>query len=175
MGFFSSLLRGVGRVATSFLGITAPAAAAAAPIVRRAAASPIVRRVGRGALALGGAAALGGAFAGGEALAGGGFEGDGTGVSGGNGLTFRRTVVETINRESGDVVRVQVLRGAPFIMRHDIIVAKRVIRMASKLGRTKGLRHTVRQSVASQLTEEIKDQALAQVRSLGGSRNTKDS
>lgn len=81
----------------------------------------------------------------------------------GNASTFRETVVQTIDRVSGQIVCQETLKGAPFIMRSDIIVAKRVIRMASKLGRTKGLRHTVKQSVTSKLKEAIEQQALSQV------------
>jgi len=183
MGFFSKLLGTVAGVAGRFLGVPAVGAvrqAVVAPAARALAAGGAAgrvlarSRVGRGALALGGAAALGGAFAGGEALAAGAIDDDGVGIVGGNGLTVRRTIVQTINRQTGEVVRARVLRGAPFIMRHDIIVAKRVIRMASKLGRTKGLRHTVKQSVASQLTEAIRDQALDAVRALGGSSHKKE-
>lgn len=83
--------------------------------------------------------------------------------TGGNGLTFRQTLVQTIEVGTSRVVSEQVLRGSPFLMRNDIQIAKRVIRTASKLGRLKGIRHTVRQSSAAKLKDAIEQKALDQV------------
>jgi len=47
--------------------------------------------------------------------------------------TFRQTVVQTIDRTTGNVVKQELFRGSPFLMNHDIVVAKKVFRMASKL------------------------------------------
>ena len=47
--------------------------------------------------------------------------------------TFRRTIVQTVSRATGQVVRQEEFRGSPFLMNHDIVVAKKVFRMAQKL------------------------------------------
>jgi len=161
MGFFGDLISGAGRLVRGFLGV--PAAAAAAPVAR-AIAPAIARggtRLGRVGRAVGGAVGLGGAFAVGEAGVGaliGDGDGGGGGV-GGNGRTFRRTIVQTVNREDGAVIRQEVRRGAPFLMRRDVIVAKRVFRMASKL-HGKLPRRTVRQSRVKALTDRVVESAL---------------
>lgn len=54
------------------------------------------------------------------------------GLRGGAG-TFRRTIVQTVSRSTGAVVKEETFRGAPFLMNHDITVAKKVFRVASKL------------------------------------------
>lgn len=45
-----------------------------------------------------------------------------------------RTIVQTVDAE-GNVVRQKVLRGSPFLMRRDFIIAKRVNRLSGKLTR----------------------------------------
>ena len=82
---------------------------------------------------------------------------------GGNGQTFRTTHVHTVEVGTGRIVRTEVLRGTPFIMRNDIQIAKRVIRTATKLGRLKGMRHTVRPSNSAKLKAAIEQKALDQV------------
>lgn len=52
---------------------------------------------------------------------------------GGAGGTVRQTIVQTVDRATGNVVRQDVFRGAPFLMNHDITVAKKVFRVAQKL------------------------------------------
>lgn len=158
MGFFGNVFRGITGAIKGFLGVPARAAPAARFVGGRAAAQPTRRALAR----LGGAAALGGAFAGGDlavgALAGGGDIGGDGGV-GGNGRTFRRTIIQTIDSDSGEVLKQRVRRGSPFLMRTDVIVAKRVFRMATKL-HGKLPRRTVRQSRVKALTDRVVESAL---------------
>ena len=157
MGFFSNLLRTVGRVAGSFLGITPPvapaAAAVAAPVIATAAAraAAIARGAGRVIVP---AVGVGAGFALGERLLAPGVAGGAMAVSGGNGRTTRMTQVATIDNDTGTVLKIVTLKGAPFLMRNDVIIAKRVFRLSSKLaGRMP--KRTVKQGLASQLTEKV--------------------
>jgi len=54
-------------------------------------------------------------------------------LGGGMAGAFRQTVVQTIQRGTNVVIKQEIFRGAPFLMQHDIVVAKRVFRMATKL------------------------------------------
>jgi len=47
--------------------------------------------------------------------------------------SFRRTLIQTVDRASGAVIKQEVEVGAPFLMNRDIVIAKRVFRMATKL------------------------------------------
>jgi len=47
--------------------------------------------------------------------------------------SFRQTVVQTIERGTNVVIRQEVRSGAPFLMNRDIVIAKRVFRLATKL------------------------------------------
>lgn len=157
VGFFSSVLN-IGR---RLLGIAAPVAApvarVAAPIARRVA--PIARR---GAAVVGGGIAAGAGFAVGESV----FGGDGGGVLsaaggmvGGNGETFRRTIVQTIRADDGVVIKNVFLRGAPHLMQHDLVVAKKVFRLSTKLHQ-KMPKRTVRTSRIKLLTQQVLENAL---------------
>ena len=161
MGFFGTVFNVVKSIGRAVLGIPKSVPRATPALLARArAAAPVVAR---GAAAVGGAALLGGAFQAGSNL----VDADGQpiagGGGGGNGLSFRRTLVQTVNRLTGEIEFTQILRGAPFIMRHDIQIAKRVIRTASKLGRMKGISRTVKQSLTSRTKEAIETKVLAQV------------
>ena len=57
----------------------------------------------------------------------------GRGQQTGNAGIYRQTVVQTIDRANGMVLFQEVFKGAPFLMRHDIVVAKRVFKLAQKL------------------------------------------
>jgi len=153
MGFFSSLLN-IGR---SILGIgTTAAPAAAATVAARVA--PVVRRV---AGVVTGGVAAGAGFAVGESVFGGG---GGVGVpisagTGGNGETFRRTIVQTIRADDGVVIKNVFLRGAPHLMQHDLVVAKKVFRLSSKLHQ-KLPKRTVKTSRIKLLTQQVLENAL---------------
>jgi len=140
MGFFSSIIGGATRAIGAFLGAPAPAPVQQvqqlAPIPRvgqtffpTASGGPgpaahIVPSNGRGVkfrseLGPGGKT--------------GGFGRTGSMCPGGNGQIRKMTIVQSINDE-GDVVCEEVLRGAPHLMNRDLAIAKRVKKVASKLG-----------------------------------------
>lgn len=78
---------------------------------------------------------------------------------GGAGASNRtRTIVQTID-PAGTVVKQQVLRGSPHLMRRDLLTAKRVFRLASKL-HEKLPRRTVKESEITQLKNRIVKKAL---------------
>lgn len=171
MGFFSSLLSIGRRVVGAFIPGVAPRTAAVATIPAAAArvaqagvtvGRRLARPVGRAAAALGGAAAVGAAFQGGANF----FDAEGNPISDcppGQASVVRRTLVQSVDRATGEVICTQVLRGAPFIMRHDIQIAKRVIRTVARLGKVKGISRVVKQSVASRTKDAIEQKVLAQV------------
>ncbi len=160
MGFFSNLL----SIGKRILGIGAPAAAPAAaraiPAVSGFTARGVRAGAGRFARAGAGAVGLGAGFAVGESI----FAGDGGGglaAVGGNGDSFRRTIVQTIRASDGVLIRQEVLRGGPHLMQHDLVVAKRVFRLASKL-HAKMPRRTVRVSRQKLLMQQVVENALEQ-------------
>lgn len=166
MGFFSSLISGIGKV-VGVVGravgiLPAAAAAVAAPVARVAA--PIVRAAPRAlvtaARIAAPAAVAGAAFAVGERiLAPSGLAAGGGAITGGNGRTMRVTRVATIDLATGEVIRTEDFKGAPFLMRNDVLIAKRVFRMASKLhGRMPA--RTRKQSLASTLKDKIMTKAI---------------
>jgi len=162
MGFFSNLLNIGKRVIGGLLGGGAPAAAAVAPvatIARRTVGTTARRVLGTGA----GLVAGGAAFGVGESI----FSGDGGGggtqlaAMGGNGDSFRRTIVQTIRASDGVITRQEVLRGGPHLMQHDLVIAKRVFRLAGKL-HAKMPRRTVRVSRQKMLMQQVIENALEQ-------------
>jgi len=158
MGFFSSLL-GIGKkIIGGFLG--APAAGTARVLARPAARAGLGRgariaRTGAGLVAGGAAFGLG------ESI----FAGDGDGgqlaAQGGNGDSFRRTIVQTIRASDGVITRQEILRGGPHLMQHDLVIAKRVFRLAGKL-HAKMPRRTVRVSRQKLLMQQVIENALEQ-------------
>lgn len=46
---------------------------------------------------------------------------------------FRRTMIQTIDRATGQLVSFKFVDGAPFLMNKDIVAAKRVFRLSTKL------------------------------------------
>lgn len=152
MGFFSTLL----NIGKTILGGVLGTAAVVAPKVVRPITTALPKVVKFGAPLAAGVAG-GVAFAGGEAL----FAGGGTGMGGpgGNGLSFRRTIVQTVNSQTGEIIRQELLAGAPHIMNRDIQTAKRVFRLSGKLFRRLPKR-TVRASRRQSLTEQVMNNAL---------------
>jgi len=124
MGFFSSLLRTVGGVARSFLGVGAPARAAAPIGISLPARARQIGRFGRAALP----GAIGGGLVGGGVLALAPGEAGAVGITAGSGLV-RQTIVQTFDRSSGQVVRTEILKGAPYLMRREVTALKRVVRL----------------------------------------------
>jgi len=160
VSFFGNLL----NIGKRLLGIgggaaaAAPAAAAIVPRVTAGAGSAAARAAARAARAGAGAVALGGGFALGESI----FSGDdGAAVEGvgGNGNTFRRTIVLTIRASDGVIVRRKVLEGSPHLMNKDIQIAKRVFRTSTKLG-GRLPKKVVRRSRKSMLMDQVMENAL---------------
>ncbi len=136
MGFLSSLLRG--GAALLGRGVSALGGLFRTPAVR-------------------GIATIAGGTAIGTGLAG-LFGGDGAAAEDEGAMGRRtRTIVQTVNAE-GQVVKQRVLRGSPFLMRRDFIIAKRVLRTASKLGRFS--KRTITPSKMKMFTDAVIDNAL---------------
>lgn len=150
MGFFDTLIKGVVSVGRGILGL--PAAAPAA-IRTGQVSTTAARRIALAGAGAGGAVGIGV----GLSTAGGG--GPMIGGVGGNGLTFTRTIVQSVNKETGVVVREEVLRGSPHLMNRDLAVAKRVFRLAGKLHRRMPKR-AVRMSRQKMLTQQVVENAL---------------
>ena len=70
---------------------------------------------------------------------------------------FVETVVQTFAPD-GTIIREKVFAGAPFLMKKDLVIAKRVFKLASKL-HGKLPRRTMKQSEMSKLNEAILDKA----------------
>jgi len=166
VGFFSSLLSIGKRVIGGLLGTTAaPAARAIAPVTSIAAGAARLggTRAGRVIRTGAGLVGAGAAFGVGESI----FAGDGGGgggqlaAMGGNGDSFRRTIVQTIRASDGVITRQEVLRGGPHLMQHDLVIAKRVFRLAGKL-HAKMPRRTVRVSRQKMLMQQVIENALEQ-------------
>ncbi len=161
MSFFGNLL----NIGKRLLGIggaaAAPAAARALPAATRAVTrTGFGRGIGVGARQLGGAVALGGGFALGESIFS-GDDGEAAGITGvgGNGQTFRRTIVLTIRASDGVIIRRKVLEGSPHLMNKDIQIAKRVFRTSTKLG-GRLPKKVVRRSRKSMLMDQVMENAL---------------
>jgi len=163
MSFFGTLL----NIGKRILGIgTAPAAAAVAPVATTAvragfgaaglrAGAARIARAGTGLVAGGAAFGLGQSI----------FEGGGGDGAlaiqgmGGNGMSFRRTIVQTIRSNDGVIIKQIILPGAPHLMNKDIQVARRVINASRKLG-GRIPKKIVRRSRKSMLMDQVMENAL---------------
>jgi len=87
---------------------------------------------------------------------------DTTGFGGGNGSRSTRTIVETMDLRTGQIVSRKMLPGSPHIMNSEIKAAKKVFRQSQKLHSRLPSR-TRRQSKATQLKEAAIDAAMANV------------
>jgi len=183
MGFLSDIVGGIGKFVGGVFGLPqaptpAPTAAVPQPLAtaqpgptpfQRVLESPFVtgplapgfqlaRRAG--ALVGPGLAQVAGAIspaAGGVAM-----------LRGGNGQFVRQTLVNTIDLQSGQIVRQEVLKGAPFLMNNDIRKLRGIAKKVSKAN-SRIPRRTTKQSVSAALTEATVQQALQLVRT-GGAR-----
>ena len=172
VGFFDTILN-IGKRIIG-LPVSAPARRALpAPVARTA--LPARRTFGRAAVA-GGAGVLGGGILAtiGQSIFGDSGSaatavqalprGDGGGgvplaAMGGNGMSFRRTIIQTIRSDDGVVIRQEIKQGAPHIMNKDIQIAKRVFRMSTRM-HNKLPKRTVRPSRMKQLTAQVLENAL---------------
>jgi len=169
MGFFSTLIKGIGTIATPILGAlgfipprAAPAPAVAAAIVpptglRASLAQQLAQRSGIGGLqqrlqGVGGR--TGGVLPPPTIHQEGPF-----GITTthkpfprGNGRTVRTTVVTTTDLFTGEILRQVELDGAPFLMNKDV---QKLRQTAKKLTRAHGKlpRRTVKESMTKQLTD----------------------
>ncbi len=80
----------------------------------------------------------------------------------GAGKNFVVTTVDTFNPQ-GVVVKTEQISGAPFLMRRDFVIAKRVIKALRK-AQAKIPKQAVRQSASSMLKEAVMDKALEAAR-----------
>lgn len=80
----------------------------------------------------------------------------------GNAQNFRQTIVQTIDRATGRVIREEIHKGSPFLMNTDIVRAKRVARLVSK-AHARLPRRTVKQSAMSAANEALQNRMLAQI------------
>ncbi len=83
-------------------------------------------------------------------------------VTGGNGKVAKRTIVQTINLDTGQVVMETVLEGAPFLMNKAVRELARTTKKLRKANRKIPTR-TVKQSLSAQLTERVLDQTIQDV------------
>ncbi len=80
-------------------------------------------------------------------------------VTGGNGKVHTRTIVQTVDNATGQVIKQKILMGSPHMMNSDIQAAKKVFRQSAKLA-ARMPRRTVKQSKSAQLTEAAQNKAL---------------
>lgn len=144
-GLVSTALAPLKALAAPILGTSATAAAplgAAATVVGAASALPVVGDV------------LGAALSPVTDLLGvtGGGPIDLTGWSGGNGQTVTRTTIETMDVNTGKIIRIKRHPGTPYLMNNDVAAAKKVIRRSGQLNKRLP-RKTVRESPATQLSK----------------------
>jgi len=85
-----------------------------------------------------------------------------TGFSRGNGRTANRTIVETLDLVSNQIVRRRILPGTPHMMNSDIRAAKKVFRQSAKL-HARMPRRTVKESETKKLTNAAVQRAIQSV------------
>jgi len=158
LGFGKKIIGGLfgGGAATAVARQVIPRVGAAAAAQRVGASAARIARAGAGAVALGAGFAVGESIFSPEqqeALAAQG------GMGGGNGFSFRRTIVQTIRSFDGVILNIEVLRGAPHLMNRDLQTAKRVFRISSKLG-ARLPKKMVRMSRTKMLMQSLQESAL---------------
>lgn len=89
---------------------------------------------------------------------------DTSGFSGGNGRFGTRTTVETMDLQTGQIVRTRSMAGQPFMMKKDVAIMRRVIKQTGALNK-RIPRKTRAQSKTEQLKDASLDQAIANIRS----------
>jgi len=91
---------------------------------------------------------------------GGGGAPDLTGFSGGNGTVATRTIVETVNVNTGQIVRRRSMPGSPFMMNSEVNAAKKVFRQSASL-RKRLPKVKTKESPITQLKNQLVQKALA--------------
>lgn len=84
---------------------------------------------------------------------------DMTGFSGGNGRFATRTTVETLDTQTGQIVKIKRMPGSPHMMNADIRAAKKVFRQTARLAKRMP-RKTVKESKRTQLADAAIDKAI---------------
>ena len=160
MGFIDGLLKTVVSVGRGLLGLPAKAAR-------------VVRAAPKAAVGVGAAVAAGGVTAAALAAGGGapagalpGFvvnpaTGELVAPGGGNGVLATTTMVTTVNRLTGQIVKQRVFVGSPFIMNKEVAHLKSVIKKIGRADR-KIPRRTSAMSLNAQINAAIKDSILHQ-------------
>ncbi len=160
MGFFGDILKGGLKLLGIGGGAPVRPALAAAGTARLRGTMPAGTRGAVGRIVRGGAIAAG---AGAAFELGGAAVRDESGalvaMGGGNGVTSRRTIVQTIENATGEVIKQVVKEGAPHLMNKDLQIAKRVFRLSSKL-HARMPKRTVRMSRTKMLTTQVVENAL---------------
>jgi len=167
MGFFKTAFGLATRVAGAIFNPAATAGRAAAAVVTR---GPLARAGRFARTNIVPAAVAGGTFGAADiaiqsALGDAAVAGPAAAMGGGNGQLRTVTVVTTVDN-AGMVVRRRVLKGSPHLMNRDLVIAKRVLRTAGKLGR-KFSRKTREVSQTKQLMSVIQQKAIANALGVG--------
>jgi len=114
---------------------------------------------------VGGVTGIAGSIAGVGGLAGGAQPGgpvNATGFGGGNGKTATRTIVQTMDLATGEIIRVQMLAGSPKLMNKDVAAARKVARVRASLNKTTPTK-TTKVSPMKTLQNSIVQAAIANV------------
>jgi len=163
MGFFDTAFKVAARVVGAVTGLGgAPQRAQVAAAVAARGPRSLAQRAGRFARTNIVPAAVAGGTFGAADVAIQAALGDGPAAAaggGGNGQLRTVTVVTTVDN-AGMIVRRRVLKGSPHLMNRDLVIAKRVLRTAGKLGR-KFSRKTREVSQTKQLLGVIQQKAIA--------------
>jgi len=171
MGLFDDLISGVvgltggniNPITSLVSGVAGVATAVTAPI--EAVAGVATKLIGTPVDLISEVASVIPVVAGVAGIASGGARGgvvDTTGFGGGNGQFATRTIVETMNTMTGQIVSRKVLPGSPHLMNSEIRAAKKVFRQVRKLD-ARLPRKTVKTSKTKQLTDAAVDQAIRNV------------
>jgi len=90
---------------------------------------------------------------------------DTTGFGGGNGRTATRTIVQTMDLATGQIIRMKTMPGSPRLMNSDVAAARKVIKSVGKL-HNQMPRRTVKESQATKLKDAAIAAALAKTQQI---------
>jgi len=161
MGFLSSITGAIKKITSPIvktIGGIFPAGSVIGDAARTLSPS-----IGRAAVPIAAAAAgVGAGYLGAQMLAPSAAGAPDGSFAGGNGRYVTVTTISTIDTVTGQTVRQKMLQGSPYLMNRDLMVAKRVLRTAGKLG-SRFSRKTREPSKTKQLMDAIQDRALGAV------------
>jgi len=178
MGFFSDLLKGVGAVVGAVInpGATigkllrgtgeASGIVAKTPLTAAQATTGVIQTVTgpgtAGPLAIAGRGVGTLAQPIGSGLVGGAVAGRGVILTGGNGKVAKRTIIQTINLDTGIIVMEIVKEGAPFLMNKAVRELQRTTKKLRKANAKIPTREK-KQSLGAKLTERVLNQTIQDV------------